>query len=87
MAFEGLLETDKLLALIAGLLGLLNFTENKVKGLLSSIKKFVKKDIEIRTRLEAKANWLMRKAGVNIEAFDATIKIDTELNGFDLDDD
>lgn len=87
MAFESLLETDKLLALIAGLLGLLNFTENRVKGALNSIKKYVKKDIEIRSRLEAKANWIMRKAGVNIEAFDAAIEINTELNGFDFNND
>lgn len=86
MALIGWLETDNLLVIIASLLGLLNLTENRVKGLLSSIKKFVKKDIEIRSRLEAKANWIMRKAGVDIEAFDATIEINTELNGFDFDD-
>ncbi len=86
MALTGWLETDNLLVIIASLLTLLNVTESRVKGLLSSIKNYVKEDIKVRSRLEAKANWIMRKAGVDIEAFNAAVEINTELNGFDFDD-
>lgn len=83
MALTGWLETDNLLVVIASLLGLLNFNQSRIKGLLSSISKYIKKDIEIRSRLERKANYLMRKMGVDVEAFDTATNIDYGDLNFD----
>jgi hypothetical protein len=86
MALTGWLETENLLGIIVLLLSTSNFYQARIKSALVSLGKFVKEDIKIRSRLEAKANWLMRKAGVDIEAFDAAIEINTNLNGFDFND-
>ena len=90
MVFETILATESLLTVIAGLLGLLNFNQSRVKFHIAEDAEERKKanyyrlkGIQLRQRINAKLDWLMKKAGADTDQFN--LFLDKELNG-DLDD-
>ncbi len=83
MTFESLLAIDSLLAMIVGLLGILNFNQSKIKGYLSSINNYFKKDILIRNRLERKSDFLLDKMSVDLSQFENTAMDLKELEKYD----
>ncbi len=56
-----LLATENLLAMITVLMSTMNFQQSKIRGLLTELKKYFEEDINIRERLERKADRILDK--------------------------